>query len=298
LLVAVSLTVILPLLALAESRDEYALVKGFLETIVGLIGFALILQVVISIASDWDGFDKVRALRALALPVWMTFGVLPYALTVRLWVDYDSAFNWVNHETNDRRARRRAKLALLLELRLRARQGGSFRTYWARQVVATGTVREAREVVREYLRDQKRRAAEAAEAEARLVRFAGVEGEDEDGRRLDQREFEETRDALQSIATTQMGWYERQGGRYRPDLLQVLTPFKGLPEDHGISLLVSPDGQSWRAWRRTVTGWCLAIGAAEAPPDQWLYDGPEPPNGLPGRDAAWSEQWGLEPKNW
>jgi hypothetical protein len=25
-----------------------------------------------------------------------------------------------------------------------------------------------------------------------------------------------------------------------------------------------------------VTGWCLGIGAAEAPPDQWVYEGPEP----------------------
>jgi hypothetical protein len=91
-----------------------------------------------------------------------------------------------------------------------------------------------------------------------------------------------------------MGWYHNQGHRYRPELLNIFEPDfarKGLPADHGIRLVVGKNGQSWYAWRRTITGWCFAIGAAKAPPDQWRYDGPEPPGGFPGRDPA----WGVEP---
>ncbi|MBI3024698.1 MAG: hypothetical protein HYY66_03285 [Candidatus Tectomicrobia bacterium] len=40
-------------------------------------------------------------------------------------------------------------------------------------------------------------------------------------------------------------------------------------------------------WRRTVTGWCFAIGAAGPPPDQWEYDGSDPPCGFPGKDQLW-----------
>ena len=72
----------------------------------------------------------------------------------------------------------------------------------------------------------------------------------------------------------------------------------GLPEEHGIHLNVSDDGQAWWAWRRTVTGWCFAIGANDAPPDQWLYDGADPPNGFPGEDPAWGDRWGIDAKNW
>ena len=43
----------------------------------------------------------------------------------------------------------------------------------------------------------------------------------------------------------------------------------GLPRESGITLHVARDGQSWYARRRTVTGWCFAIGAAGPPPDQW-----------------------------
>lgn len=50
---------------------------------------------------------------------------------------------------------------------------------------------------------------------------------------------------------------------------------------------ISADGQSWYAWRRTITGWCFAIGSNGPPPNQWRYDGPSPPNGFPGEDPAW-----------
>jgi len=134
-----------------------------------------------------------------------------------------------------------------------------------------------------------------------MEQYAGVDGVDEEGRRLDRREFEATTRALQILASAQMGWYQNRGGRYRPELLEVLAPqfeWARLPEDHGIEHHVSDDGQSWWAWRRTVTGWCFAIGAAGPPPDQWLFDGPQPPQGFPGQDEAWGSRWGTDAKNW
>ena len=38
-----------------------------------------------------------------------------------------------------------------------------------------------------------------------------------------------------------------------------------------------------------MTGWCFAIGAAGPPPNQWEYDGPEPPKGYPGEDVSWGD---------
>lgn len=131
----------------------------------------------------------------------------------------------------------------------------------------------------------------------RDARHAGSDESDEFGQRLDRREFDETRAALQQLAGMQMGWYRNRGGRYRPELLELLT-IGDLPDDHGIELCVSDDGQSWWAWRRTITGWCFAIGATDPPPDQWLFDSPEPPSGFPGDDPAWGERWGFDAKNW
>lgn len=94
-----------------------------------------------------------------------------------------------------------------------------------------------------------------------------MQGTDDDGRQLDQREFEETRRALRWLATCQMGWYRNRGGRYRQELLDILGDFtkQGLPAEHGIELHVAPDGQRWWAGRQTITGWYFAIGAAGPP---------------------------------
>lgn len=90
-----------------------------------------------------------------------------------------------------------------------------------------------------------------------------------------------------------MGWYRNRGGRYRDDILDIVGhdfTRHGLPSDHGITVQVSDDGQRWWAARQAVTGWWFAIGAAEPPPDEWEYDGPEPPAGFPGIDDRWGDR--------
>jgi hypothetical protein len=97
-----------------------------------------------------------------------------------------------------------------------------------------------------------------------------------------------------------MGWHNNQGKRYRPYLLTRIGDFErqGLPAEHGIVMEVRKDGQAWYAYRRTVTGWVLGIGARKAPPDQWFYDGPEPPKSYPCPGHGWGQAAGEETANW
>jgi len=155
-------------------------------------------------------------------------------------------------------------------------------------VTDASSLRAAIAVVDEFEEDLRRRAQKEEDAAERLIRYADVAGVDEDGQRLDRREFEETTRALQWIATCQMGWGRRETG-YRADILDVVGDLTshGVPGDGGIQVRVSPDGGSWYAWRRTVSGWVFAIGAAGPPPDEWQYDGPQPPLGFPGESPDW-----------
>jgi hypothetical protein len=150
-----------------------------------------------------------------------------------------------------------------------------------------------RAVFKDYRRTVEERDEKATRESDRLEYYAGVPGTDSQGMQLDRREFRETKKALQSLASAQMGWYRNPGSRYRGDLLEMFAPMfttDGLPEDnHGVVMQVARDGQSWYAWRRTVTGWCFAIGASDPPPNQWEFDGPNPPAGFPGEDAAWGD---------
>lgn len=160
------------------------------------------------------------------------------------------------------------------------------------QVGEAGTFRGAKQVVARYRKERREAEQAATEEQERLQRYAGSNEVDAEGRRLDRREFKETMSALRWVATCQRGWYQDRGRRYRQELEQMVSagmPVKGLPDEPEINVRVANSGQAWYAWRRTVTGWCFAIGGAGPPALEWEYDGPEPPDGLPGEDRAWGE---------
>lgn len=103
------------------------------------------------------------------------------------------------------------------------------------------------------------------------------------------------------MSTCQMGQYRNNGGRYRSDIVGLAGSMfvqDGLPEDHGVEVRTSEDGQRWYGWRQTPSGWWFAIGASGPPPDQWLYDGPVPPVSFP-TEAGW-DQFGSSERsvNW
>lgn len=278
----------------AHSDERYEPARKAIDGLLGLTGFAFIALTVISLISDWDQLDKGHLLRQLVLPFWLTVGVIPYLYVLAVWMGYEQAFMRINLASEDRKVRLRAKAALLAAFHGRAAQANAFSG--AFEMVEAGSLPSAWRVARKYLRREDERVQEKREEADRLERFAGSDGTDEEGRRLDRREFKETRDALLSLGTAHMGWYDR-ANRYRPDLLEFFT-LRGLPEDHGVEMAISEDGQRWFAWRRTVTGWCFGIGSAGPPPDQWVYDGPEPPTGFPGVDPCWGERYGIEMENW
>lgn len=120
-------------------------------------------------------------------------------------------------------------------------------------------------------------------------RWAGSTEVDEDGRRRDQREFTATRLALGYLHTSHWRRYET-GDRFQADLLPIVESRfvrDGLPVPHGVTMHVSEDGQTWWAWRRTITGWHLGIGATSHT-STWHYDDAEAPTG--GPDAV-PDQW-------
>jgi hypothetical protein len=173
-------------------------------------------------------------------------------------------------------------------------------TYEIANATSFSEARQSAANFQELLREKNRM---ERERQKRLVRYVGSQETDANGRQLDRREFEETMRALRWLASCQMGWYRREN-RYREDLLMNILgndfTRQGLPRESGIMMRVSEDGQSWYAWRCTVTGWCFAIGASGPPPNQWTYDGLEPPSGFPGEDPAWGDtpfSLGISP-NW
>jgi len=292
------------MVAVAGKKPEYRSVRVFCERVLALIGLALVALATRQVYLDWHRLDAGELVLDFVLPAWLTVGLVPFLYLFSIYVAYDAVFHRIGREDSGRWSRCRSRLALLSVLHFRA---GAVRKlagylYFTRKLGEAQTFFAARGVVAEFLGTLSREQRAKIDEEERLRRYIGSQELDDEGRRLDRREFAETNGALHWLATCQMGWH-RDGGRYRRDLLKVLGDDftrHGLPKESGITLHVAPDGQSWYAWRRTVTGWCFAIGAAGPPPNQWTYDGPEPPRGFPGQDLS----WGAEPfadevnRNW
>ena len=292
------------LMVVARYQRGHEAVSRLLGRGLAVLGVAF---VVAGIAHVVVTFGR-QTLLEFALPIWLTIGLLPFVYAFSLYANYQYAFKGIDWGAKQKpwRHRFRAKLALVLKFRLRSRDSHRFPWHLARSLVDAQSLAEARQILDllEMSREQQERAVIVRQD--RLRRYAGSDDVDEDGRRLDRREFDETKAALHWIATCQMGWYRNpnRDERYRGDLLDTVLQNDftkhGLPKDSGIVMRVSEDGQAWYAWRRTVSGWCFAIGASGGPPNQWEYDGPEPPTDFPGEDDAWGDSpWALAVRrNW
>ena len=292
------------MVAAAGQKPEYKSVKAFCERVLALIGLTLFALAARQVYLHWHQLHARELVLDFALPVWLTAGLVPFLYLFSIYVAYDAVSHRISREDTGRWSRCRSRLALLAVLHFRA---GSVRRlagygYFTKKLGEARTFAAARGVVAEFLDDLRRAEQARLDEEERLRRYSGSQELDDEGRRLDRREFAATIHALHWLATCQMGWH-RNGDRYRRDMLKILGDDftrHGLPSESGLRLHVARGGQSWYAWRRTVTGWCFAIGAAGPPPDRWQYDGPEPPKGFPGKDASWGEGpfWAQVNRNW
>ena len=149
-------------------------------------------------------------------------------------------------------------------------------------------------VVSEFLQDRADEEASTAAAARKLADNAGLQGTDEDGAQLDQREFKETWHALETVMSWFHGWYGKNARGY--DLAKVeqimgIHEFKELPEPHDIAICVSDDGRSCFAMRRTITGRILAVGLHGHEFRYWHWDGDHEPSGFPGQGGDWGTDW-------
>ncbi len=294
---------LLGMLTIVAGRDpttrQVASMTGCLTSIAGL---GLATFVILNVVTEWSQVTTKEHLLELVLPAWLTVAFLPFLYVISVLVAYQSAFTRIEWSLRDRKALVwKVELALVSVLGGKARYAANFVGRWIEDAAAAGSLRGMRTVIKDYRKSVEQRDKVASEERDRLERFANVSGTDNHGLQLDRREFRETKEALRSLASAQMGWYRNPGSRYRGDLLEIFTPIfttMGLPEEHGVAMRIARDGQSWYAWRRTVTGWCFAIGASGPPPNQWEFDGPEPPKGFPGQDAVWGEHPFESAPNW
>lgn len=280
--------------AVAGTKPEFSKVKGIFDAALSLLGLVVIVLTAMKLIELVSTLDPGQLGLLLFLPAWATFFTLLFVFLFGLYANYEPKMGEINRTAaGDRRARWRAKLALVSAFGMHNLELGRFAPFDARELAQTTSWAEARRYVTHKRAEIRHKMATEELATRRLARYAGVEGTDWDGVPLDQREFAETREALDHLHAFHEAQY--RDGRYRADLLSIVGGLlsKTFPESE-IVMAVQPKGRSWFAWRRTVTGWVIGVGAAGTPPDRWSWEGPEPPDGPPRRGTDWKKVGGQD----
>jgi hypothetical protein len=143
-------TLVALLTVVAATEDRYRQVHQFLSVTSVVIGLGLLVYVTVRVATDWREFDTLHELQVLALPVWLTVGVLPYIYGLSVYANYETTFMRVDLATENKRSRRNAKLALVTGLRLRVRAVSHFAHPWLHEITGATSFAEARHVVRSF----------------------------------------------------------------------------------------------------------------------------------------------------
>jgi hypothetical protein len=284
----------------AARQPEHAAVRKLANGYLIILGLSALVWSMAHLAAERSDLDLGSILREFLLPVWLTPVALVFVYGFAVLAAYQGFFRRMRVWNKDGPLIRQ-KLAVVARSNGRLGRLRLLTGLGIQRIARTNTFRESWSEFGSLEDEHRQRIAKEAAAKQRLIDNAGLVGTDDSGHQLDQREFEETRKALRFLATCHMGHYRNGDQRYRADLLPIVESHferDGLPENRGVEMHISRDGQSWYATRQVVTGWCFAIGAAGPPPDEWLYDSGTPPPGFPA-EPEWDRfGGGVASVNW
>ncbi|WP_026535380.1 hypothetical protein [Arthrobacter sp. H14] len=285
-----ALVVLVLLQAVAESKEDTRVVGHIVTCLLALIALALFLATTVNFATKPETFVLADVLREFALPIWLALATVPFAYVAAVLAGYETLMLRLGFFSNRTEIPVRVRLGIISGLRTNLRAIDRFAGKRGREVVDAGTFRGARSEVMVFHSDSAVEDARRAAARQRLKDFAGVTGYDSDGRRLDRREFQATKDALEWLAVCHAGHY-RNKNKFPRDLLTVIGSFarQGLGDPHGIVMKVKGDGKAWFAYRRTSSGYHFGMGAVGDPNSLWCYDGERPSTDYPSGKGGWTK---------
>ena len=290
----IGVAVILSVFAKHQKEASSKSLAKFFDAIVVIGGIILIIKTTADFREVLGNEGPSRIFEPLILSIWFPLMLIPFVYLFSLVIYVQSLLNGLSAISRDNPIKLRVIVALLLGLHFSVRYASSFSGHWRMDISEISAYSEARKLMHRFRQDINLRDDKIKAEKRRLKEYAGVDGADDDGKRLDRREFKETQRLLVDLYYSQMGMYRGRLGHYF-DNSQILlnnSEYYGLKTDLNVTVKLSKNKRSWYAWRRTPSGWVFAAGGSKDIDIQWRYDGPEPPKSFPGRVK---DKWSTEP---
>jgi len=283
--------VLVPLVVILVVRSETAkseLGKSRVRVMLGILGLVYVIYSVSQflVNAGPEGWELL--VRTIAYIVLIAAAVIPYAILFGIWVTFTDKMHWISFKREPGMLPRwRVTVAIIRVFAGKTALLGRTPPIVIMQMSRASSITDATHRARKYWARQEELADADQARENALLEFAGIHGIDSELRQLDRREFAATCNALSWLWTCMSGQYSKQD-RFRANVLEIAGPYErhGLPEPNGLIMRIRNGGQSWFAYRRTVTGWVFGIGG-NAPGDQWTYDGVEAPQDFPREGSEW-----------
>lgn len=269
------------LAAYTASKPEYGQVKRAIDFVLGLAGFILVLVVAVLTVGRFDEIDWLTQGLSLALPVWLTLGLLPFIGALSFWSRFDHIYVHVKAEAPTWKHTFRGMTVVFMRLGVRPKSLKAFVGYWPRQLAVAENFRGARHVVTDFLADQSRRQQEEQERLKRQKMHEGSTAVDEDGRRLDRRGFDETKTSLLTLASLQAGHFQRTG-QYATGLDDLLprSMAKVIKIDPAQIVVNANDaGDEYCMYAGTPANFYFGVAGRNGEHPTWLYAGDTQPLG-------------------
>ena len=113
--------------AVAGMKPETRKAKSIADGLLAILGLIVIGGTAVTLVSSWATLDTTKLALCFLLPLWATVFCLPFVFLFGLYANYQSKFAQINWAAPaNRRARRRAKVALFLTFHIRNRALGTF----------------------------------------------------------------------------------------------------------------------------------------------------------------------------
>lgn len=280
-------------------KDISKSIARFFDALLFIGGICLLVKTTTDIQEVWSREGAEGVLSPLLLSIWFPLMLLPFVYALSFVMYLESILLGLRALNNQKHIGTKAFFALLVGLRFSLKHARCFTGRWRMKFLEMHGFKDRLSVIAAYRKDTQKREAEERAAVRRLKQYAGVDGKDEHGKRLDRREFKETCRLLIDLYFYQRGMRVNRGKYFdQPLILLNDSKYYGLGEnrDLAVAAFVKKDKSAWYAWRRTVTGWVFAIGGAKDPNERWQYDGSEPPSTYPSaNNPHWKKD---ESTNW
>lgn len=258
---------------ISKKRNEYRVVYKLSTFILSVIGFCLIVSLTFQLSMNFFQHDWFFELRAFFLTLWFPVLMLPFLLILAYYSSFETMYRRLSFVAKD--VPLSYKLILVGAFSFRMKYIKHFAGMWAFKLKDCGSVKEVRNLLKEYKTELKHRIKREREKAAFFKEGEGKKGYLQGGLWSDRTMLKRIKRELDLIGTHQ-ATYWRDNGIYRSDIKGLVEACT--PDGCRSGFYVQPDGKLWACWMTNPTGFTLGLGSLQGQYPPCRYEKPFEPS--------------------